>query len=255
MRRSSLITALMGVALMGVALMASAAGAKAAELKVLAGSSMTDSMGELGPMFQRSTGHKLTFQFGGTPDLIKQATSGAPFDLAVVPVDVMKDAGARATFEAGPTTNVARVGYGVAYRTGTPKPDVSTADAMKQTLLKAQSVSLYPESAAGAYVLKTFERLGIAEAMKAKIKPQPPGQIAAAVAKGDAEVAVFLTNLLIAPGVELAGPFPAELQQDLVVTAAVAANAKEAEAAKAFIDFLKTPAAAAVFKAKGVNPG
>jgi molybdate transport system substrate-binding protein len=126
---------------------------------------------------------------------------------------------------------------------------------MKQTLLKAQSVSLYPESAAGAYVLKTFERLGIAEAMKAKIKPQPPGQIAAAVAKGDAELAVFLTNLLIAPGVELAGPFPAELQQDLVFTAAVAANAKEAEAAKAFIDFLKTRAAAAVFKAKGVNPG
>ena len=250
MRTSSLITAIIAVALM-----VSAATLKAAELKVLAGSSTTASMGELGPMFERLTGHKLTFQFGGTPDLIKRATSGAPFDLAVVPVDVMKDTGARARFAAGPTTDVVRVGYGVAYRTGAPKPDVSTPDAMKQTLLKAQFVSLYPESAAGAYVLKTFERLGIAEAMKAKIKPQPPGQIAAAVAKGDAELAVFLTNLLIAPGVELAGPFPAELQQDLVFTAAVAANAKEAEAAKAFIDFLKTPAAAAVFKAKGVNPG
>jgi molybdate transport system substrate-binding protein len=242
-------------AIIGLALLASAPSLKAAELKVLAGSSMTDSMGELGPMFERLTGHKLTFQFGGTPDLIKQATSGALFDLAVVPVDVMKDAGARATFAAGPTIDVARVGYGVAYRTGAPKPDVSTPDAMKQSLFKAQSVSLYPESAAGAYVLKTFERLGIAEAMKAKIKPQPPGQIAAAVAKGDADLAVFLTNLLIAPGVELAGPFPAELQQDLVITAAIAANAREAEAAKAFIDFLKTPAAAAVFRAKGVNSG
>jgi molybdate transport system substrate-binding protein len=66
---------------------------------------------------------------------------------------------------------------------------------------------------------------------------------------------VFLTNLLIAPGVELADPFPAELQQDLVITAAIAANAREAEAAKAFIDFLKTPAAAAVFRAKRVNSG
>jgi molybdate transport system substrate-binding protein len=255
MRTSSLIAAITGLALIGLALLGSASTLKAAELKALAGGSMTDSMGELGPMFQHLTGHKLTFQFGGTPDLIKQATSGAPFDLAVVPVDVMKDAGARATFAAGTTTDVARVGYGVAYRTGAPKPDVSSADAMKQTLLKAQSVSLFPESAAGAYVLKTFERLGIAEAMKAKIKPQPPGQIAEAVAKGNVELGVFLTNLLIAPGVELAGPFPAELQQDLVITAAVAANAKEAEAAKAFIDFLKTPAAAAVFKAKGVNPG
>jgi molybdate transport system substrate-binding protein len=250
MRTPSLITAIIGVTLL-----ASAPTLKAAELKVLAGSSMTDSMGELGPMFQRSTGHKLTFQFGGTPDLIKQTTSGALFDLAVVPVDVMKDAGARATLAAAPTTDIARVGYGVAYRTGAPKPDVSTPDAMKQTLVNAQSVSLYPESAAGAYVLKTFERLGIAEAMKAKIKPQPPGQIAAAVAKGDTELGVFLTNVLIAPGVELAGPFPAELQQELVFTAAVAANAREAVAAKSFIDFLKTPAAAAVFKAKGVNPG
>jgi molybdate transport system substrate-binding protein len=162
MRTPSLITAIIGLALL-----ASAPSLKAAELKVLAGSSTTDSMGELGPMFERLTGHKLTFQFGGTPDLIKQATSGALFDLAVVPVDVMKDAGARATFAAGPTIDVARVGYGVAYRTGAPKPDVSTPDAMKQSLFKAQSVSLYPESAAGAYVLKTFERLGIAEAMKA----------------------------------------------------------------------------------------
>jgi molybdate transport system substrate-binding protein len=90
--------------------------------------------------------------------------------------------------------------------------------------------------------------------MKAKTKPEPPGQIAAAVAKGDVELAVFLTNLLIAPGVELAGPFPAELQNDLVFVGAVAADSKEGDASKAFIAYLKTPAAAAVFKAKGVTP-
>ena len=228
---------------------------QAAELKVLAGGSMTDSLREIGAQFERSSGHKLVFVFAGTPELIRQATSGAPFDLGVVPVDVMKDAAARATFAAGPMTDVSRVGYGVAFKSGAAKPDVGTPEAMKAALLKAQSVTLYSESAAGAYVIKTFERLGIGEAMKAKIKPQPPGQIAAAVANGDAELAVFLTNLLIAPGVELAGPFPAELQNELVFVGAVAANSKDAEAAKAFIAYLKTPDAVAVFKAKGVSPG
>jgi len=168
-------------------------------------------------------------------------------------VDVMKDAAARAKFATG--TDIARVGFGVAIRAGAPKPDVGTSEALKQTLLKAQSIALFPESAAGAYVLKTFERLGIGEAMKAKTKAMPLGKITEAVAKGEAELGVFLTNVLIAPGVELAGPFPAELQQDLVFTGALAADTREAEAARAFIGYLKSPEAAAVLKAKGMNPG
>ena len=251
MDQASLTTTLFALAMA----LSPAAGARAAELTVLAGGSMTASLRELGPQFERATGHKLTFQFAGTPELIKQATSGAPFDLGVVPVDVMKDAAARARFAAA-TVDIARVGYGVAVRAGAPKPDVSTPEALKATLLKAQSVTLLPESAAGGYVLKVFERLGITEAMKAKIKPQTvTGDIPKAVANGDAELGVFLTNVLAAPGVELAGPFPAELQQDLVFTGAVAAQTSEAAAARAFLDFLKTPAAAAVLRAKGMTPG
>jgi molybdate transport system substrate-binding protein len=232
------------------------AGAQAAELKVLAGGSMTESLKALAPQFEQKTGNKLDIHFDSTPNLIKAATSGAPFDLGVVPVDVMKDAGARAHFAAGPTIDVARVGYGVAVRAGAPKPDVSTPDALKQTLLKAQSIASIPESAAGAYILSVFARLGIADAVKPKIKAQATtGAIPQAVAKGDAELGVFLTNVLVAPGVELAGPFPAELQNDLVFTAAVAADTKEAAAAKALIDYLKTPDAIAVLKAKGMTPG
>jgi len=229
---------------------------QAAELRVIAGGSMTGSLNELGPQFERASGHKLVIHFDSTPNIIARVTSGTPFDLAVVPLDVFRDAAAKARFVSGPTIDIARVGYGVIVRAGTPKPDISTPDALKKTLLDAPSVAFVPASAAGAYVLKVFDRLGIAEAMKAKTRPQTgPAEIAQAVVKGEAELGVFLVNVLMVPGVELAGSFPSELQQDLVFTAAVAAETKEADAAKAFIDYLTTPAATAVIKAKGMTPG
>ena len=85
---------------------------------------------------------------------------------------MFKDPAAKARFVAGPTIDIARVGYGVIVRSGAAKPDISTADALKKTLLVAQSISFLPASAAGAYVSKVFDRLGVAEEMKAKIKPQ-----------------------------------------------------------------------------------
>jgi molybdate transport system substrate-binding protein len=228
----------------------------AAELKMIAGGSMTGPLKQIVPQFERATGHKLVIHFDSTPNLIKQATSGAPLDLAVVPVDVFKDPAAKARFVAGPTIDIARVGYGVIVRAGAAKPDISTPDALKKALLGAQSISSVPSSAAGAYVLKVFDRLGVAEEMKAKLKPQQlPDQIAPAVAKGEAELGVFLINTLIAPGVDLVGPFPPELQQELVFTSAVSADSQQAEAAKAFIDYLRTPAATAIIKAAGMTPG
>src|SRR5436190_670050 len=160
---SSVVAAVLGVAMV----LSPMASARAAELKVLAGGSMTASLNELAPQFERASGHKLTIHFDSTPNLIKQVTSGAPFDLAVTPVDVFKDAAAKARFAPSPTIDIARVGYGVIVRSDAPKPDVSTADALKATLLNAPSITFVPESAAGAYVLKTFDRLGITEAMKA----------------------------------------------------------------------------------------
>jgi molybdate transport system substrate-binding protein len=217
---------------------------------------MTAPMKEIATQFESATGHRVVFRFGTTPELIKLVTTGGPFDLAVVPREVFKDAGAQAQLASGPTTDIARVGLGVAVRSSVPKPDISTPDALKQTLLKAQSIASIPESATGYQVLRVFERLGISEAMKAKMKAQPtPAQLVKTVADGDAELGVFLMNVLTAPGLDLVGPFPAELQQEVVFTAALAADAKEAKAAKAFMMFLTTPAATTVIKAKGMTPG
>jgi molybdate transport system substrate-binding protein len=243
-------------ALPGILAMALSTSLQAAELKVIAGGSMTALLNELAPPFEKTTGHMLSIHFDSTPNIITRVNSGAPFDVVVVPIDVFKDAGAKARFAPGSTIDIARVGYGVAIRAGAPKPDISTPDALKKTLLAAQSIASVPASAAGGYVTKVFERLGIGEEMKAKTKVQAgPPQIAPAVARGEAELGVFLTNVLIAPGVELAGAFPAELQQELVFTSAIAADTRETDAAKAFIDYLKSPAATVTIKAGGMTPG
>lgn len=237
-------------------IMTPAASLQATELKVIAGGSMTASMNALAAPFEKATGHKLSIHFDSTPNIIARVNSGTPFDVVVVPVDVFKDAAAKARFAPGPTVDIARVGYGVIVRAGAPKPDISTPDAFKKAMLEAPSIAFLPASAAGAYITKVFERLGIAEEMKAKTKAlAAPGQIAPAVAKGEAELGVFLMNVLVAPGVELVGLFPGDLQQELVFTSAVAADTKEADAAKALIDYLKTQEATAIIKAAGMTPG
>jgi molybdate transport system substrate-binding protein len=247
----------MAASLSGLALvLLPSANVHAAEIQVLAGGAMTAAIKELGAQFESSTGHKLVIRFGTTPELIKLATTGGPFDVGVVPREVFKDAAAQARFVTGPTTDVARVGLGVAVRAGAPKPQISTPDALKQSLLKAQSIASIPASAAGAQVFAVFDRLGIGEAMKAKTKAQAtPAQIVQAISNGDAELGVFLINVLTAPGLDVVGPFPAELQHEVVFTSAIAANAMEAEAAKAFISYLTTAAAAGVIRSKGMDPG
>jgi molybdate transport system substrate-binding protein len=168
----------------------------------------------------------------------------------------MQDAAARARFVGGPTIDIARVGLGIAVRAGGSKPDISTPEALKAALLNADSVASIPQSATGYSIAKVFDRLGIAEPMKAKMRAQPtPAQVVEVVAKGEAEFALFLMNVLMAPGLDVVGPFPAEVQQEVVFTAALGTETKEADAAKALLDYLKTQDAEAVIKRKGMRPG
>jgi molybdate transport system substrate-binding protein len=229
---------------------------QASELQLIAGGSLAGLFSEIGPQFEKASGHKLSIHFDSTPNIIARVNSGAAFDVAVVPVDVFKDAAAKGRFAPGPTVDIARVGYGVIVRAGAPKPDISTPDAFKKTLLDAKSIASVPASAAGAYIAKVYERLGIGEDMKAKTRVQSgPTAIAPAVAKGEAELGIFVTNVFNTASVELVGPFPADLQQELLFASAIAADAGETDAAKALIDYLKTPAAIAAIKAVGMTPG
>ncbi len=242
-------------ALGSVVILSSVGAAQAAELQIIAGDGIAAPLNEIAGQFERVSGHKIVIRYGTTPELIKMATSG-PFDLGVVPQDVWKDPAVRAQVTPGPTPDVARVGIGVAVRKGAQKPDISTPGALKQALLHAQSIASIPASATGTQLSAIYERLGITEEMKAKTKAQPaPGKIIEAVANGDAELAVFLLNVLIDPRLDVVGPFPAEVQREVVYAAGVAANSKEPEAAKAFVTYLTSQAAIAMIKAKGMNPG
>jgi molybdate transport system substrate-binding protein len=242
----------LAAALLGLALAMAPLAGRAAELQVLAGGGIAGPLGELAKQFEGATGHKLTIRYGTTPDLINMATSGDPFDVVVVPREVFLDATAKAKI-AGPTVDIARVGLGVAVRAGAAKPDIGSEAALKQALLGAQSIATIPASAGGMQVLKLFERLGIATETNAKLKALPgPADLVKAMAAGEAELGLFLINVLTAPGLDVVGPVPAGLSQDIVYNGAVAAQAKDAAAAQAFLDFLQTPEAKKVIVGKGM---
>jgi molybdate transport system substrate-binding protein len=227
------------------------ANTRAAELQVLAGGGIAAPLKEIAAQFENTAGYKIHIRFGTAPELIKMAAAG-PFDLGVVPVDVLEPR----QFVPGPILHVARVGIGLAVLSGASKPDIATTEALKQTLLKARAVASIPASATGKLLTGIYERLGIIGEMKAKIKAQPgPAQIIEAVVKGDADLAVFLTNVLTDPRLDVVGPFPAEIQREVVYQAGVAAGCKQPDAAKAFITYLTSPAGAAVIKSMGMTPG
>ena len=229
--------------------------ARAADLQVIAGGGIAVPLNEIVAQFEQSSGHKVTVRYGTAPELIKIATT-TPFDFAVTPSEVFKDEGAAARLVPGPTIDIAHVGLGVAVHAGAPKPDISTPEALKQALLAAKTVATIPASAAGAQVMKLFDRLGVANEVKSKLQAAAnPVKLVEIMAGGQAEIGIFIVNVLTANGMDVVGPVPAELDYVLTYTSGIARDAAQAETARAFLDYLKSPQAKAVLKARGLTPG
>jgi molybdate transport system substrate-binding protein len=231
--------------------------AAAAEIKVLVSNALKSSMEELAPQFEKATQNKVAITFGAAAELKTSIEKGAAIDLAILTAEVTDALIKEGKLTAAGRADIARSGAGVAARKGAPKIDIGTTEAFKHALLEAKSIAYVEAGATAPYIKSLFERLGIADQVKPKLKPQPTSNPAAkAVANGEAELGITqISEILPYAGAELVGPIPAEIQLYTVYPAAVAADTKEPDAAKALIKFLAAPAAIAVLKAKGLSPG
>jgi molybdate transport system substrate-binding protein len=226
-----------------------------ADLQVIAGGGIALPLNEIAAQFEKASGHKVVIRYGTAPELVDMAMT-TPFDFAVTPREVFQNEGAAARLAPGPTVDIARVGLGVAVHAGAAKPDVSTPEALRQALLEARTVASIPASAAGAQVMRLFERLGVANEVKTKLQAAAnPVKLVEIMAGGQADIGIFIINVLTASGLAVVGPVPAEFDYVLTYTGGIARDAIQAEIARAFLDYLKSPPAKAVLKARGLTPG
>ena len=247
------------VAAIAVFLIAQATFAFAAEIKVYSTIGVQAALEELAPKFEKATGHKLTITWGTAALLVKRVQAGESADLYVLVKQSHDTLVKENKATAGPDALFASSGMAMVVKKGAPKPDISTPEAFKQTLLKAKSIAYSnPASggASGVYFAKLLERMGIADQMKDKTKfPPPSGNAANLVVSGEAELAIQQEpEVMAVAGVDMVGPLPGDLNNITVYAAGVGSGNKEADAAKALIKFLHTPEAAAVFKARGLTP-
>jgi len=228
--------------------------ASAAEIRMLAVPGMKAAFGELVPSFERSAGHKVVIRYEIFAKQKAEVEKGE-FDVAVFARSVIDELGKQGKIVPGSMSDLARTSIGVAVRKGAPKPDISSEDAFKRTLLAAKSITYTKESETGVHVTQFLERLGLAEAIKPKLKLQPGGGMTTpAVANGEAELAIVLvSDILATPGVDFVGPLPASLQNFVTQTAAIGVAAEQTAAAAALIRHLSNPANATVYKSKGLE--
>ena len=233
--------------------------AGAAEITLIAPGGIRAAVDALIPDFERATGHTVKATFGSGGGTKAEVARGEMFDVPIVqpPYDSVLASG---HVVAGSATPLATVSVGIAVRPGAAKPDIATAEAVKHLLLGAKAIS-YPDAAAGAAAgvsfIATLQKLGLANSLKPKLKIARGGAAAMAMlAKGEVDVGVtFVSEIITVPGVVLVGPLPRDISPPTGFVAFVSAQSKEPAAAQALVSYLASPAAAAVYEAKGMVPG
>jgi molybdate transport system substrate-binding protein len=229
--------------------------ADAAEIRVLCSNGLKAVMEDLAPQFERATGHKVVVKFGLAARFKQQIEAGEPFDLAVLTPPLIDDLIKHGKMAADTRSVIARTGLGIMIRAHARKPDVSTTEAFKRALLGAKSIVYAKEGASGAAFAGLIERLGIADTLKTRLKPTSTGEeVNDLVVRGDAEFGVLpLSEILAVRGAELGGMFPVDVQNYIIMTAAVSSGAKQGAAARDLIKFLTAPEALPTIKAKGME--
>ena len=246
-------------ALMAVFGLVTANVAQGSELRVLTSVALTSVLDELAPVFEKTTGTKLKIDYNLIAAQRKRILEGESADVIILSRGAMQELQKQDKFAASDLVDVAGTPVSVAARAGVPKPDISTADALKQTLLSARSI-VYADpakgGASGVYFARVLDRLGIAEQMQAKTILVPGAQAAEVVAKGEAELGVAQGSEIVpVAGAQLVGPLPGEFASMTVFTAGIGAGSTLRAPASELITFLKGAEAAARFKAKGFEPG
>ena len=237
-------------------------GSRVPEIKIISTTAMKTSLDELAAGFERATGHMLAFSFGPSARIKKQVADGEPNDITIATDRGIDELIAQGRIVAGTRADLARSAMALAVQQGAKRPDISSAEKFKQAMLAARSLGMSNPvggGQSGANLIAIFERLGIADAMKPKCfygPGGPAGLIGNFLVRKEIEVGIQqLPELMAVPGIDVVGPLPGDLQVMTVFTASVSASATDAEAARALIKFLATPAAQAVMKAKGLEPG
>ena len=253
MRKTTLAAGIL-VALMTIA---GAAGVAAADIKVICANGMRDTVRELQGQLEAATGERVTVTFGEAGDLRRRLQAGEAADVVILPRVVMDQVLAEGKIASGTIVDLARTEIGVGVRTGDPKPDMSSPDGFKRSLLAARTIVITDPASggvSGVHMADVFQRLGIAEAIKPKLKLNTGGYNAEFVARGEADMAFQLANEVRAvPGIDFI-PLPSEFRRVFVFSAAVGQNARDSSAAKAAMQLLSGPAGASAIRAKRLEP-
>ena len=240
--------------IIATALVLNATAVAADEIRVLSSVGIKAVIEVLGPQFERATKHKVTTVFDLAGVLKTRIEGGEPFDVAILTQPLLDELISKGKVLSASRAEVARVGLGLMIRAGAPKPNIATVEAFRQTLVGAKSISYVTTGASGVAFLATIDKMGIADAVKAKAKPAANGdQVNANILSGASDFAVLpISEILPVKGAELGGIFPSAVQTYVVMVAGANANARSA-VAREFVTYLMSAPNSAVIRDKGME--